>query len=100
MFPAEDEWPIDPREQKLGYRKIMGENDKPKAEKAFLDPGVAPVESEADAYKVWRLQKGIAEGNEIPSGGIKCLTTTVPDALPAASSGCLKSTLKSFSTEI
>ena len=46
----------------------MGENDKPKAEAAFLDPGAAPVETEAEAYKVWRLQKGIAEGNEIPSG--------------------------------
>ena len=66
-----DEWPIDPREQKLGYRKIMGENDKPKAEAAFLEPGLAPVESEADAYKVWRLQKGIAEGSEIPSGQAK-----------------------------
>ncbi|KAK9838628.1 hypothetical protein WJX74_000189 [Apatococcus lobatus] len=68
QYPDGDEWPIDPREQKLGYRKIMGENDKPKAEAAFLDPGAAPVETEAEAYKVWRLQKGIAEGNEIPSG--------------------------------
>ncbi len=66
-----DEWPIDPREQKLGYRKIMGENDKPKAEAAFLEPGLAPVESEAEAYKVWRLQKGIAEGSEIPSGWLQ-----------------------------
>ena len=46
----------------------MGENDKPTADAAFLEPGSAPVETEADAYKVWRLQKGIAEGSEIPSG--------------------------------
>ena len=46
----------------------MGENDKPKAEAAFLEPGLAPVETQAESYKVWRLQKGIAEGSEIPSG--------------------------------